>query len=85
MCVPLLIDTNNAEKHFCCNVKDKGFLERTYFPFLTAGEIIPNSGGLPDVPAEDNETIYKKMTRSQINDTFLFQRVLKNLTVCRIL
>ena len=28
---------------------------------------------------------FKDMTRSQINDTFLFQRVIKILTACRIL
>ena len=60
MCT-IFIDTINAEKHFCCNVKDERFLERTYFPFLAAGEIITNSGGLPDVPAEDNATIYKNI------------------------
>ena len=49
---------NNAEKDCCCKVKDKRFLELTYFPFLAAGKIITNTGGLPDVPAEHNATIY---------------------------
>ena len=52
---------NNAEKDCCCKVKDKRFLELTYFPFLAAGKIITNTGGLPDVPAEHNATIYKKI------------------------
>ena len=52
---------NNAEKPCCCKVKDKRFLELTYFPFLAAGKIITNTGGLPDVPAEHNATIYKKI------------------------
>ena len=52
---------NNAEKHCCCKVKDKRFLELTYFPFLAAGKIITNTGGLPDVPAEHKATMYKKI------------------------
>ena len=50
-----MCSTHNAEKY-----KDKRFLELTYFPFLAAGKIITNTGGLPDVPAEHNATIYIK-------------------------
>ena len=52
---------NNAEKDCCCKVKDKRILELTCFPFLAAGKIITNTGGLPDVPAEHKATIYKKI------------------------
>ena len=56
-----LLIHNNAEKDCCCKVKDKRFLELTYFPFLAAGKIITNTGGLPDVPAENNARIYKNI------------------------